>query len=569
MRARQVVTFLNDDQRTLVGETDYSLEGQAVLSILPVPSAASENNLFFKANFNQNSSGDAYSYLDFDNTSGASTIKNTTGAGYYYSTANASSSDIYSAYIPDAGGYPMSQMRYKRDGTGRVEVQGGVGDFYQLGAGRETRYLYGSASEVELRRLFGSGVGIAGHYEKHVSIDANGQSSIAYVDQAGQTIATALAGANPSNVQALDSMQNDTITVDMIPNQGPVVDNAKCLDYTLTHYLESPINYHFEYDMQGVYNYFSHGGQGICESCRYGLEIQVFNPDGESMSPLNLTNGSLKIDTTIVDTVTTYEYTVTEEYEGSALSCTGIDSFSNSALSFDLSFEVIGEYRVVKCLRLLSALSPEELLDSLEANNMLPSIGDYMPAIDSSQCVFYNTSPDSTFLDSIFNAVNEGDCESMLEQMKRQIRPDGVFSPISANYLDVGQIYNVEDINGDHYELTIGLSGTIWMDVSYPVAYSGGDIFIENRAGGTHTINVNGSGDFFVPDFIAALNDADLYQSDWIDTLVTGHREYCHYQACICHISSDNFDMLLSTYHTWEDWSSSMDCPHFMRALRG
>ena len=64
LRNRQVLTNLNDANVTLVAETDYSLEGQGTLSILPAPvDDESENNLFFKLSFNVNSNGVALSLI--------------------------------------------------------------------------------------------------------------------------------------------------------------------------------------------------------------------------------------------------------------------------------------------------------------------------------------------------------------------------------------------------------------------------------------------------------------------------------------------------------------------------
>ena len=67
---------------------------------------------------------------------------------------------------------------------------------------------------------FGSNVGVASHYKKSMVVDANGQTSVTYLDQEGRTIATALAGDNPSNVDALDSYKKldpTPITVDVEP----------------------------------------------------------------------------------------------------------------------------------------------------------------------------------------------------------------------------------------------------------------------------------------------------------------------------------------------------------------
>ncbi len=67
------------------------------------------------------------------------------------------------------------------------------------------RHYFGSAAPGELIRLFGSNVGMANRYEKNLEVDGNGQVNVSYVDQAGNIIATALAGDKPSNVDGLSS----------------------------------------------------------------------------------------------------------------------------------------------------------------------------------------------------------------------------------------------------------------------------------------------------------------------------------------------------------------------------
>ncbi|MEL6865412.1 MAG: hypothetical protein AAFP19_13385, partial [Bacteroidota bacterium] len=181
MRSRQAVTYMNDAEIALVAESDYTIEGDNTLGIQPAPAGGpNDHNLFFKPAFNKAvnpSTGalEAYNFYHFDRQQGATGLSNSSGAGQYYSSAN-TSDHIHRDYVPDANGFPFTHQRKMRDKRNRLHEQGMLGEAFQLGGGRETKHFYLTASETELRRLFGKNVGLAEHYVKQVLIDGNGQA---------------------------------------------------------------------------------------------------------------------------------------------------------------------------------------------------------------------------------------------------------------------------------------------------------------------------------------------------------------------------------------------------------
>lgn len=218
-RNRQAVTRINTDERAIVGETLYDYNGRPTIQMLPVPTV--ENNLYFYPQFNKmegntsipskekydlatQGSGCFVNAPPFDINSGASgyysTLNPFTGSG----TANTGINIINRNLIPDAEKYPYTQTQYTNDNTGRIAAQSGVGSTHKLNSGHETKYLYGTPDQEELSRLFGTQVGINGHYKKNVVVDPNGQVSVSYLDMDGKVVATALAGGNPGNLTALD-----------------------------------------------------------------------------------------------------------------------------------------------------------------------------------------------------------------------------------------------------------------------------------------------------------------------------------------------------------------------------
>ena len=208
LRARQVVTRLNSDNHSVVGETVYDNEGRGVIQILPVPQA--NPSIRYYEQLNKNGTGVPYSYRDFDLEDTSVTcvpsqsgeMGTSSGASRYYSPGGHAGETNWQQYVPDAKGYPFTQVEYTPDNTGRVRSQSGVGIDYGIGSNHQTIYYYLQPAQEELNRLFGYKVGYKQRYKKNMVVDANGQVSISYLDASGKVIATALAGDKPEGPEA-------------------------------------------------------------------------------------------------------------------------------------------------------------------------------------------------------------------------------------------------------------------------------------------------------------------------------------------------------------------------------
>ncbi|WP_179016911.1 DUF6443 domain-containing protein [Winogradskyella forsetii] len=218
LRNRQTVTKINSDDNAIVGEVIYDMQGRPAIEVLPVPT--DNNKIKYYPDFNVSeqvvdpSTGTLaiYSAKDFDWDIGIPEgedpncevnlfgMDDSSGASKYYSTNNNSNTEKpYQDLVPDAQNFPFSQIEYTADNTGRIKRKSGVGVQHQLGNGHEMKYFYSQPnSSFELNRLFGYQVGNYKHYKKNVVVDPNGQVSVSYIDPQGRTIATALAGGNPS-----------------------------------------------------------------------------------------------------------------------------------------------------------------------------------------------------------------------------------------------------------------------------------------------------------------------------------------------------------------------------------
>ncbi len=215
LRNRQTVTTLNTDVNTVVGEVIYDAQGRPAVEVLPVP--VNDKQLRYYSNFNNNVEGDSFSYLDFDKNaqnivdqpSNDKVMGIESGASRYYSSEN-SLSDPFRDRLPSAEGFPMSQIEYTPDNTGRIRRKSGVGPTHQLGSGHEMEYYYGIPEQKELNRLFGYSVGNFRHYKKNMVLDPNRQLSISYLDPQGRTIATALAGYSPEHLMGLEDEKDES-----------------------------------------------------------------------------------------------------------------------------------------------------------------------------------------------------------------------------------------------------------------------------------------------------------------------------------------------------------------------
>lgn len=264
LKSRQSLTLLNTDELTVLSDNVYDHVGRPSLQLLPYPEEGRS------LSFHPDRLGAGATYFDkedFDqvtNLTDDNLIPNA-GAGTFYSSNNPGVG-FYGELAPDAQGLPYSKSLYMDDGSGRVRESSGPGPQHSLESGHTTRHFYGTpASQFELDRLFGSEVGYVEHYKKTASMDPNGVTSVTYTDQHGRTIATALAGPAPSNMEQIDTYvgppvdissdltqfnqrQGDSWNVShtvVIPNSS-----ALTIDYTLSQdQLDLCIEWDCKYDL--------------------------------------------------------------------------------------------------------------------------------------------------------------------------------------------------------------------------------------------------------------------------------------------------------------------------------
>ncbi|MCG2613738.1 RHS repeat-associated core domain-containing protein [Terrimonas sp. NA20] len=341
MRSRQTVTKDNTTDTTIVAETLYDYQGRPAINILPAPTLG--NIMEFAKNFNRFQAStyqkDIYDLIPSGDEIcdvKPSILDSVSGASKYYSANNALVNEGYHKYIPSAFGFPYTETRYTPDATGRIAAQGGVGPTFQLNTGKETKYYYGTADQKELDALFGTEVGEAMHYSKNMVTDANGQYSVSYVDMHGRTIATALAGTPPANLDALPSYQTRYMTKNLLAEgRNTRTDRGIVSSNTILVTKEGPHQFHYELGPQSAEILACNpANETVCYDCYYDLEIRITS---DCMDPIVITRKNFNFKSTDV------------EFTGYDISC----STTPGSLVVDETYMLKeGEYNIVKTLTL-------------------------------------------------------------------------------------------------------------------------------------------------------------------------------------------------------------------------
>ncbi|MES2332475.1 MAG: RHS repeat-associated core domain-containing protein [Bacteroidota bacterium] len=278
----------NEKEREVIaGETIYDFQGRPAVNILPTPTNAKKIEYIRLLNISSTRLK-PYNWEDFDqpnftcpNTSALLPQPNATtgimGAAAYYSSNNPNKLG-FNSFIPDARGFPFTQLSYLQDNTGRVAAQSGVDSAFQFGKNHETRFYYAAPNQAELDRMFGTEVGDALRYKKNAVMDANHQVSVTYTNPEGKTIATALAGRRPDNLDSLDNQTPNSIDISLMSkNMVSLVDKTLITEHQFVVTTDNT-NYLFNYSINpDTLQAYQCSGNPVCLDCIYNFEITLNN----------------------------------------------------------------------------------------------------------------------------------------------------------------------------------------------------------------------------------------------------------------------------------------------------
>ncbi len=169
----------------------YGYAGSGVLQSLPVP-ITNQTTFEYKNNLLKSVDGYAYTakYFTRDAYYGNPTAADSSNSFSYYSDLNA---DVT---IPSAQGFPFSITYYENNASGRVKEQSSLGYAHRMGGGHTSKYEYIELDKQELVDVLGDEAPAKNKMAKVKVTDANGISSIQYLNSMGKAVASCLLTAN-------------------------------------------------------------------------------------------------------------------------------------------------------------------------------------------------------------------------------------------------------------------------------------------------------------------------------------------------------------------------------------
>jgi hypothetical protein len=579
LRGRQIVTLNNTDNQAIIQENIYDEFGRPIVNILPSPIA--NTKLQFYPGQHKNEAGNQYTFRDVKNGTSCepapATMKNTAGAGAYYSTNNPASlinpdfaANPFLRYIPDAEGYPFTVTHYTPDNTGRIRLQGGVGKEFQPSStspSHTTKYYYGKPEQKELDRIFGNDVGYAEHYLKNMVIDANGQVSVSYVDASGKTIATALTGDNPAQLNPLPGKPAKKFETNNLLTPGKFRFDAATLSlkasttYTATVTGNATLNYDIK---KLIYQYQRINAPGftICHECHYSLNIKVTDDCGNPVAN----------DNTVL-TIGTSNFTV---LPSTGATCT---IGPNQQGTINLTFTKIGGYNISFELLLMqntmlsyvdqyiaerkqrSDLKSEyEFIKAYLNSNEFKScyddcrtceymLGTFTEFDANIRTVFNNrgiqipAALQTDFTNWITNLYNDLSANCTAKKQTCVVSPCDRFKSLMLDDVSPGGQYALFDENGNPYESAINViyRNNNWR-TAFPVLQEGTPEYENNRIvknDGT-TISAN-SASFTLTDLVK------YWKPEWAEKFLQYHPEFCKLQFCEANTASYSFDERIET----------------------
>ena len=540
-RVRQATAYNTSEDLTLKSESKYDYEGRMVVSLAPAP--VHGRNLAYESGFNTvNGGANVFDKEHFDVLNPLQ-LDSTSGIAKYFSSNNDFTQENQNA-IPRVEGYAYGQVIYKKDGTERVKRSGGIGAEFAIDSNRAINYYYGSPTYFEVKRLFGSNVSDNNsYYKKNMVEDANGQYSVSYMDGAGRTIATCLAGAPPDNLKALDG----SITTVTTPiNTGNVLTNNDLTlesNFVFINTVEDN-EITLKYNLNGViYEFLDLSQDTICDDCEYDLEIKLIDPNGfESLSH-------------------------TEHITATSFTCADtsyvayFNNYGGSQIVLEDTCELIGEYKIIKYLH----VDVNSMLDSVTAavtdSSYLDSlVSSYLASADLSGCYtncddycayIVEFEYDQTNGEGAFDLLSTTIQEQKIDSCKLEAcNPDELFNGDNEESLDSTYIENFPLFqtlcDGYKYQLEEQLSPGGYL---YEKAVSDNHwtTIEDDFPSGNNTLELyysynNGVGVGNPIDDVDTLADPAYWQDEWLDSLLQYHREYCHLEFCDSLYASNEFD---------------------------
>ncbi|PCJ29896.1 MAG: hypothetical protein COA99_19035, partial [Moraxellaceae bacterium] len=511
-RGRQSVSHNTVTEQAVVSNVYYDELGRPAISDLPTP--VNGEQLMHYPDFNRPESNPGVGYqpvyyddLSVNNdpecsqTSAGFSLYH--GAGEYYSENNPDV-DGQNAHIPNAEGFPFSRVTYLEDFTNRPRRIGAFGDDLRMGSGHETEMIYVSPNQAELNKLFGSEVGYYEHYQKMITIDANGQAYAQYTDMAGRVVASFMIGPAPSNLDALSNNISNPQTVDLLMDGDSQTTSNLPPSTMLTHYEYFPEDdvYTFNYGFTPSEYQATCLPQNICLDCVYDLTINITDECGAEAF-----NKTIQVNGTTFDAICNNEPAPPIE----------------DVIPLNVPVTLIaGRYAITKSLSVNQDAINEYWCTYIDNSTCLTPLSDHFNG-------FYLEEPFDNCTDELLEEDVVG-CDIYKEIMLEDVSPGGQYAlydeTVSGHVINdpaSQDIFGSNWQNGTYYDdqgVLIDLSDPIWT-LTY---------FIDN------------------------------FRDEWAEQLLPYHPEICYLDFCELSASSDTYaEGMLDT----DDYSVALNAGYF------
>jgi hypothetical protein len=206
---KQTQVNIPSNRTTIVTQTEQDFTGRNSLTSIPVPLGYESDN--FEDGILKNTDNEPYTAKDFDNAENGGVTPPVVedGALSYYNNNP-------DKRIANTEGFPFSRTTYYNDGLNRVKEQSAPGSAFandKDGNGHLIKYYYGTASETELVRIFGSDAPNPKNVSKTVVVDQNNVATTTYKTIEGNVIATCLniAENETSGLLPIDSQDDNSL----------------------------------------------------------------------------------------------------------------------------------------------------------------------------------------------------------------------------------------------------------------------------------------------------------------------------------------------------------------------
>ncbi|MGQ0829219.1 MAG: hypothetical protein ACT4ON_12595 [Bacteroidota bacterium] len=559
MHSRQSVAKLNTDEKTVIQSTIYDYQGRPAITTLPAPN--SSPTFFYKVNQNMFSTNVQYDKDIFENSANSCVLsgvpmssQHSTGSAKYFSLHN-SNKEAQQALVPEGNGFSFVQVEYYPDQQGRIKRQSIPGNSHYLGSGHETKFHYVSPTQEELAKMFGSEVGLEGHYTKDVTVDPNGQVSVSYADDDGKVIATALSGQKPNNVIALDENTNtlSTLSQNLLLKNDP---DPTTLSYTATTTFfaaNGELNQSIEYTLNS--NNFTDACAPLCFDCLYELQISIKDDCGTEILDMDASTagiqpfGTVLVGQPIADGICNGGQTI---------------NFSLTPSPLAVTLPAQGTYHVTKTLRVSTQHLDTYAKLFLEQNTCLQTLQQFQEQelndLDLSGCLGSTCAQCSTAVNTYVTAHPEltaasiaslyegcalkcadNPCEVKKLMMLQQFHPGGQYARFiveadgTYSSTDPYSIYNPNN--------SLGTTGDPKTWNNPPAQYPPGAIVTNSQGNQVAVIALT------INEFISG------FRSEWAESLLKLHPEYCEWEfECSANVTAaQTFVQQLAKAQSFED----------------